>query len=59
MSSGRCARIGRQGRQRLEPGKLADFAILEDDPYKVNPNRIKDIRVWGTALSGKLFKSDK
>lgn len=43
----------------LEPGKLADFAILEGDPYKVAPNRIKDIRVWGTALSGKLFKSDK
>lgn len=42
----------------LEPGKFADFAILEGDPYKVEPNRIKDIRVWGTALSGKLFKSD-
>ena len=43
----------------LEPGKFADFAVLEGDPYKVDPKRIKDIRVWGTALSGKLFKSDK
>ncbi|HXH85959.1 MAG TPA: amidohydrolase family protein, partial [Nitrospira sp.] len=43
----------------LEPGKFADFAVLEDDPFKVKPNRIKDIPVWGTALSGKLFKSDK
>lgn len=43
----------------LEPGKFADFAILEGDPYKVAPNRIKDIRVWGTALSGKVFKSEK
>lgn len=43
----------------LEPGKFADFAVLEGDPYKGDPNRIKDIRVWGTALSGKLYKSDK
>ncbi len=43
----------------LEPGKFADFAILEEDPYKVNPKHLKDIPVWGTALSGKLYKSDR
>lgn len=43
----------------LEPGKFADFAILEEDPYKVDPTKIKDIPVWGTALSGKLYKSDR
>ena len=43
----------------LEPGKLADFVVLGDDPYKVDPMKIKDIPVWGTALSGKLFKSAK
>ncbi|PZQ77463.1 MAG: amidohydrolase [Variovorax paradoxus] len=38
----------------LEPGKHADFAILEEDPYEVDAVRIRDIRVWGTALGGKL-----
>ena len=38
----------------LEPGKYADFAILEDDPFSVDPMALRDIRVWGTALGGKL-----
>lgn len=38
----------------LEPGKYADFAILEEDPYEVDPLRLKDIAVWGTALGGRL-----
>ena len=38
----------------LEPGKLADFAILEEDPFDVDAMALKDIKVWGTALSGKL-----
>ncbi len=38
----------------LEPGKFADFAILEQDPFEVDPLALKDIRIWGTALSGRL-----
>jgi predicted amidohydrolase YtcJ len=38
----------------LEPGKFADFAILEDDPFAVDPLALKDIKIWGTALSGVL-----
>ncbi|MCA0241665.1 MAG: amidohydrolase [Proteobacteria bacterium] len=38
----------------LEPGKWADFAILDEDPYEVDPLRLKDIGIWGTALAGKL-----
>lgn len=38
----------------LEPGKWADFAILDEDPYEVDPMRIKDIPIWGTVLSGRL-----
>jgi predicted amidohydrolase YtcJ len=41
----------------LEPGKFADFAILERDPYEVGPMNIKDIPVWGTALSGKISRA--
>ena len=38
----------------LEPGKWADFAVLDEDPYEVDPARIKDIGIWGTALAGRL-----
>ena len=36
----------------LEPGKLADLTILESDPYTTNPEKIMDIRVSETWLSG-------
>jgi predicted amidohydrolase YtcJ len=38
----------------LEPGKFADFVILEEDPYEVAASSLKDISIWGTALAGKL-----
>lgn len=38
----------------LTPGKFADFAILDEDPYGIDPSRLRDIGVWGTALSGRL-----
>jgi hypothetical protein len=40
----------------LEEGKFADFTILEEDPFEVDPLHLKDISIWGTALSGKLFE---
>ena len=43
----------------LEMGKFADFTILEDDPFTVDPMKLKDIPVWGTALGGKVFQSPK
>ena len=36
----------------LEPGKRADFAVLEDNPLTVDPMHIRDIGVWGTVVSG-------
>jgi hypothetical protein len=39
----------------IECGKRADFAVLEDDPFTVAPNALKDVRVWGTVLSGRVF----
>lgn len=39
----------------LEPGKFADFAILGGDPFKVDKMKIKDVPIWGTALSGVVF----
>ena len=37
----------------LTAGKLADVAILEQDPHDVDPDTIKDIKVIRTILGGK------
>ena len=39
----------------IECGKRADFCVLEDDPLTVDPAALKDVRVWGTVLSGRVF----
>jgi len=39
----------------IEVGKRADFAVLGDDPFAVDPMALKDIPVWGTVLSGRVF----
>ncbi len=41
----------------LEQGKFADFTILEEDPFDVDPHHIKDIPIWGTVLGGKPFQA--
>jgi predicted amidohydrolase YtcJ len=38
----------------IEPGKVADFAVLEQSPYEVEPARIKDIPVDMTIVDGKI-----
>jgi predicted amidohydrolase YtcJ len=39
----------------IESGKRADFCVLEDDPGAVAPEALKDLRVWGTVLGGRVF----
>lgn len=39
----------------IEVGKLADFAVLEQDPYSVAPENFKDIPIWGTVLGGEIY----
>ena len=36
----------------LEPGKLADLVVLEDDPRAVSPTAISDIRISETWMDG-------
>jgi predicted amidohydrolase YtcJ len=36
----------------LEPGKLADFVVLDNNPLRAEPERITDIRVLATILDG-------
>jgi predicted amidohydrolase YtcJ len=39
----------------IETGKRADFAVLEDDPAEIGGERLRDVRVWGTVLGGRIF----
>jgi len=39
----------------IRAGKKADFTVLEDDPYEVDPMQLKDIEVWGTVFEGTPF----
>lgn len=38
----------------IEAGKLADFAILDKDPYEVGVKGLRAIKVWGTVFEGKV-----
>jgi predicted amidohydrolase YtcJ len=50
------ARIAFQETDRgsLEVGKLADFVVLAEDPFSVDPSRIKDIPVEMTVIGGHI-----
>jgi predicted amidohydrolase YtcJ len=39
-------------RGSLEPGKKADFLIIDRDPFVIEPDEIKDIRVLATIKDG-------
>jgi hypothetical protein len=39
----------------IAPGKIANFTVLEADPYDVDPATLKDIAIWGTVFEGRLF----
>lgn len=37
----------------LEPGKLADFIVVDKDPFKIKPSDLWRVRVLSTYLAGK------
>ena len=39
----------------IRAGKKADFTILEEDPYEVGAEGLKDIPIWGTVFEGRPF----
>ena len=38
----------------IEPGKLANFTVLDENPVTVAPDKIKEIRIWGTVYKGRV-----
>jgi predicted amidohydrolase YtcJ len=38
----------------LEVGKLADIAVLGEDPFEIQPERIKDLKVEMTVVDGEV-----
>lgn len=38
----------------IRAGKLADFAVLEEDPYEVGVAGLKDIGIWGVVFEGEV-----
>lgn len=41
----------------IEPGKLADFTILDKNPLKTKKENLRDIEVWGTVVGGKVTEA--
>ncbi len=41
----------------IEAGKIADFAVLGDDPLAVAPEMLKDVPVHGTVSGGRVMLS--
>ena len=39
----------------IAPGKFADFTVLEEDPFLVPPERLREIAVHATVLAGEVF----
>jgi hypothetical protein len=39
----------------IEVGKLADFTVLEQNPFEVSTETLKDIPIWGTVFEGSVF----
>ncbi len=43
----------------IEAGKLADFAVLDKDPYEVGVEGLRDIQVWGTVFEGRAYAAKR
>ena len=42
----------------ITPGKRADFAVLDEDPYQSGASALKDIGVWGVVFEGAAYPAE-
>ncbi|MFT5608060.1 MAG: putative amidohydrolase YtcJ [Pseudoalteromonas tetraodonis] len=40
----------------ITKGKVANFTVLDENPYEVMPAALKDIGIWGTVFEGRVFQ---
>ena len=57
-SAGAYASFDEDRKGTVSPGKLADFAILRNDPRNVAPDEIDQIQILGTISGGRLVYED-
>ena len=38
---------------QIQPGMMADFVVLEENPFAADPAEIKNIKILGTYLGGR------
>jgi predicted amidohydrolase YtcJ len=43
----------------IKAGKKADFTILAEDPFKIDPVKIRDIKIAGKFFNGKYYELRK
>jgi predicted amidohydrolase YtcJ len=41
----------------IESGKMADFAVLDANPYDVGVDGLRNIKVWGTVYEGNVHQA--
>jgi predicted amidohydrolase YtcJ len=39
----------------IAPGKRANLTVLDDNPLTVDPMKIRDVKVWGTVMEGRVL----
>ncbi|MCK7475911.1 MAG: amidohydrolase family protein [Rhodopseudomonas palustris] len=39
----------------IAPGKIANFTVLGQDPYAVDPLKLHDVPIWGTVFEGRVY----
>jgi predicted amidohydrolase YtcJ len=43
----------------IASGKFADFVVLEQDPYATAKEELRNIKVWGTVVGGKVYPASE
>ena len=43
----------------IRSGKMADFVVLEQSPWEVAPEHLRNIPIWGTVFEGRPFPLER
>jgi hypothetical protein len=54
IDAARCLNL-EEGIGSIRKGKSANFTLLEENPFKIDPMKIRDIKVDGVYYKGELY----